>query len=508
MFLSSADYKLKPRHIVYVIIGLLGASFLSYFSQVVQIGGFVFFTLFCLILGLWKREYALYLAFLELTLGSFGYLLSIQAGGLKILSGVEGLNLSLRYAFFVIIMGLWLLDIIKSLPTSLFQREENRLRLKLPHFKKGGRGGILFALSVFLIVWILGIIQGYLRGNNLANIIFDANGYLYLLMILPAITYIDTREKLLWFSKTLFLGICVLAFFSLGLFIVFAKSQSTGFLEILYKWVRDFRLGEITPLKNGIYRIFLQSQIFLLPGIFLVFIRNMRKKISRLSFILCGATLSAAIYICLSRSLWIGYGVGVIILAVLAVYLKTNKIVLMKRGMEAAAVAVIGILAIGFFIPKNSSLLFNRFQIGESASDTRIAELTPLFSAIKVHPVLGYGFGKTLTFVSFDPRVGGKPYTTYAFEWGYLDMVLKFGILGLAAYLYFILTIAWRLFKKLSARGGPALGGKEDSFYSLWAITSLAALLAVHIFTPYLNHPLGIGIVILSGVIANVDREK
>ena len=129
---------LRTRYIIYAIMVLLALSFLSYFSQAVQIGGFVFFTLICLILGLWKREYALYLVFLELTLGSFGYLLSLPLGGL---------NLSLRYAFFVIVTGIWLGDIIKSLPTSprfrgagptsLFQREE----MAIPPFVKGDEGG-------------------------------------------------------------------------------------------------------------------------------------------------------------------------------------------------------------------------------------------------------------------------------------------------------------------------------------------------------------------------------
>ncbi len=470
---SSPTFTLKIQYPVYAAITLLALSFLGYFYSWVNMAGFVGFALLCLVLGLWRREYALYLALLELILGSFGHLLSIQAGVL---------NLSLRYAFFVIIMGLWMKDVITNYELRITNIRKNRT--------------IIF-LAFFLIIWLFGIIQGYLRGHNPADIFFDANGYLYLLMILPAITYIDTKEKLLWLFKTFFMGVCVQASVSFGLFIIFAKSQSTGFLEILYKWIRDFRIGEITPLKNGIYRIFLQSQIFLLPGIFLVFARDARRKISRLSFAGCGAGISAAIYISLSRSLWIGFCAGAITFVLIGLYLKIDKKVLAKRWTEAASVVFIGILIAGFFIPKDTSLIFGRFQIGESAADTRMAELPPLFSAIKAHPILGYGFGKTLTFTSFDPRVGGKPYTTYAFEWGYLDMILKFGILGLAAYLYFVWKIISELFKKL----------KNELFYTSWALASLAALLFVHIFTPYLNHPLGIGILILGGVVANIDQK-
>ncbi len=490
---------LKTQYPVYTAITLLTLSFLGYFYSWVNIAGFIGFALLCLILGLLRREYALYLAFIELILGSFGYLLSIQAGGI---------NLSLRSAFFVIIMGLYIFDIFRKKifihPTSILPSKEREeairgsiLSTSLEGEMPRGQRGWRMSLVLFFLIWSAGILQGYLRGHNPADIFFDANGYLYLLMFLPAITYINTREKLLWLSKTFFASTCILAFFSLGLFIIFAKSQSAGFLEILYKWIRDFRLGEITPLKNGIYRIFLQSQIFLLPAIILVFARDLRRKISRLSFVCCGAAISSAIYISLSRSLWTGFAAGMIIFAALAIYLKIDKKVLLKRWLEAASVVAVGILLVGFFIPKDTSFLLERFQTGESAADTRMAELAPLWQAIKTSPILGYGFGKTLTFTSFDPRVGGQLYTTYAFEWGYLDMVLKFGILGLAAYLYFIWMIARKLFEGL----------KKEQFYNLWILSSLAALLAVHIFTPYLNHPLGIGILILGGVAANIDKK-
>lgn len=459
-------------------------SFLGYFYSWVNTAAFVGFALFCLVLGSWKREFALYLAFLELTLGSFGYLLSINAGGL---------NLSLRVAFFVTIMALWMWDIIKSFPTSLFQREG-----KTSHFGKGGMRGILISLIIFLIIWIFGIVQGYLRGHGPADIFFDANSYLYLLLFFPALAYINTEKKLLGLAKTLLFGAGISAVLTFALFITFTQSRDTALLDILYKWIRDLRIGELTSLDNGIYRIFMQSQIYLLVGFFLVAVRNLRKKIGRASLAVWGALLSAAIYISLSRSFWIGFVAGFLAIFAFMVYSKLNYKTLIKRNAEVAAVIVIGILAASLFIPRDASFLASRFRIGENALDTRIVQLAPLWSAIKTNPVFGYGFGKTLTFKSFDPRVGGRDITTYAFEWGYLDMILKFGALGLAVYLYFIWTIIWQLLKRL----------KEEPFYSWWAFASLAALLIVHIFTPYLNHPLGIGIIILGGaVVAGIDKK-
>ncbi|MBU1180229.1 hypothetical protein KJ885_04760, partial [Patescibacteria group bacterium] len=91
MNLSRAKYKLRITDIIYISLFLLGMSFLSYFYPAVKTAGFFGFGLFCLVLGLWKREYALYLVFLELCLGSFGYLLTLSAGGL---------NLPIRMLFF------------------------------------------------------------------------------------------------------------------------------------------------------------------------------------------------------------------------------------------------------------------------------------------------------------------------------------------------------------------------------------------------------------------------
>jgi O-antigen ligase len=88
-------------------------------------------------------------------------------------------------------------------------------------------------------------------------------------------------------------------------------------------------------------------------------------------------------------------------------------------------------------------------------------------------------------------------YTTYAFEWGYLDMVLKFGALGLFVYLYFVGQIAHKLWKKLKTAPASVI----------WALASLVVLLTTHIFTPYLNHPLGIGVLIMGAAIAALDKH-
>ena len=110
--------------------------------------------------------------------------------------------------------------------------------------------------------------------------------------------------------------------------------------------------------------------------------------------------------------------------------------------------------------------------------------LPALWQGIERHPVLGSGFGATVTYTSHDPRVvaaTGGSYTTYAFEWGWLDHWFKFGIFGIPLMLWIVGRLmfrSWRSSEPLWIRGT--------------LVASLFALAITHVFTPYLNHPLGI----------------
>lgn len=486
---------LKTRYIVYTALALLGVSFLGYFYGTVNSVGFVFFGLLGLILGLWRREYLIYLLYLELTLGSFGYLLSFST---------DGLNLPLRILLFLIIMSLWFFDMFRLIVSakievlsskSLFKNKILVIKEMSPKVKQ-----LTLSFIIFILLWILGIVHGYLRGAFPSNIFFDANSYLYLLLILPIVNYINTKEKFNQLIKVIIIGSSLLALETFALFIIFIKVDNLSILELIYKWIRDFRIGEITSLKNGAYRIFIQSQIYLLVGLFLILVLDFYKKISFRKYLFYLIILAGALYISLSRSFWVGFFAGFFILILILFYKKESFKSILRFVIKSVAIIFASILLISLFIPKNSSLIGNRLKIGESALNSRISQLEPLLPAIKNSPLIGYGFGKTLTFKSFDPRVSAVlktgEYTTYAFEWGYLDIVLKMGVIGLFSFLYFIFTIIYLLFKKM----------QSGDIYSVWGLTIVFVLLSIHMFTPYLNHPLGIGMLII-GALVGIRRE-
>jgi len=140
----------------------------------------------------------------------------------------------------------------------------------------------------------------------------------------------------------------------------------------------------------------------------------------------------------------------------------------------------------------------------EAAAQSRWNLLSPLWQKIKHNFFLGAGFGKTVTYQSQDPRQlsrGQKGfYTTYAFEWGYLDIWLKLGFLGLVAYLILIYKtwhFGWQKFKLLTL-------DRQKKSLILGLLLGIIVVAVTSIFSPYLNHPLGIGYLILVSAIFSV----
>jgi O-antigen ligase len=81
-------------------------------------------------------------------------------------------------------------------------------------------------------------------------------------------------------------------------------------------------------------------------------------------------------------------------------------------------------------------------------------------------------------------------YTTSAFEWGWLDIWLKMGLIGLLVYGSLLLQLIKRGWTNVKL----SLGDK----YSFGLTITLISMIIVHFFTPYLNHPLGLGWLMLA----------
>jgi hypothetical protein len=265
-------------------------------------------------------------------------------------------------------------------------------------------------------------------------------------------------------------------------------TQSNFDLINYYKWIRDTRTGEITKLDNGFYRIFFQSQIYLLLAWSIIFFRSIKERLSGTKFIFL-VFLSTAIYISLSRSLWLGW------LVLLIAFICLDKNIFKKfKYVFLIGLSSYFLVLLLFNIPKYHQLnLFTNRSVSsqEAALSTRSLLLPVMIGSIKNSPIIGHGFGQELTFLSNDPRSknvanpSGQR-TSFSFEWGWLDFMLKGGLLLALFFVYSLFYII---------RGTYAIMKTQPEFSPF--LLCILALPFIHIFTPYLNHPLGLGLLIL-----------
>ncbi|MBU1421187.1 O-antigen ligase family protein [Patescibacteria group bacterium] len=426
--------------------------------------------------------------------------------------------------------------------------------------------------SYFLILFIFiawGVINGFLNHNEFSNIFFDFNGWLYFALFFPIYKVFTIGKDIRCPKKTevgpadsagptsVFFGHRMSVFYSLSqifiasitwlsfktFFILFIFSHNIpGTLFPLYKWIRTSGVGEITQMQGGFYRIFFQSHIFILIGFFILLFLLLQITTQKITtqkmtgqanyelrgialcvmrYTLCVSCLLSTILISFSRSFWAGLIVGLMLYGCIIIWLYGWK----KLIQNFSILLVTGILSIGLIAAivkfpypdplggfNTAELLSERASniSDEAAVSSRWNLLPKLWSKIKSAPILGSGFGTTITYKSSDPRVLSSTvdgeYMTYAFEWGWLDIWLKLGFFGMLAYFVLIGKIIYTGFKvmqKVKIRQNLLQFATADydevskNIIDLGLVVGLVVVAVVSIFSPYLNHPLGIGYVLI-----------
>ncbi len=458
-----------------VLAGIFSAHLLSFFVRDTAVEPWLLLAigLGALVLS-WKNLRAgLMLAFAELFVGGHGHLLHAELGDLPVIS--------LRIALFAAVMLAWAGHVVfkKSRPRWSQWRD--------------------VPWAILAVVVVVAGAQGFLF-NSGAAAFDDANGYLFIAYLLPIITVKWSGAGKREWLQILAGSVAWMAGFTLLLSYLFSHLPGK-LLAHLYTFVRDARLAEVTlqVLDNGdfFYRIFMQSQFFLLIGIFLVlaFLWIKKKAILWHEYLLL-AVLGAGAWISLSRSFLIGFAAGIALLTFFAWKTKKTWGIWFGRGTAMAIALFAGILIAGMTVvaplPERPDLSDASFY--ETSAETgreagvasRWALLTPMMEAIYAQPVLGSGFGKEVTYTTDDPRIieeTGGEYTTYRFEWGYQDIWLKMGLFGLIAFVILFYAY-WRALKN---------SGKNQLWLAFAFASGMVFLFAAHVFSPYLNHPIGLG---------------
>jgi len=482
-----------------------------------------------LILSLIDLKFGVLILLAELFIGSKGYLFYFASGGVVI---------SIRIALWLIIMAVWAgktlinkNESLRAYARSIFTPRHGfhnpggiyRIRPVARERRDGFRYKIqlkpyaYFIPLFFFIIW--GLISGWLNHNSFNNIFFDFNGWLYFLLLFPLASciYRDSRlptpgtggqVSVHQISQVFVACLAWLSFKTFLLLFIFSHNI-IGLTYELYRWVRASGVGEITQMQGGFYRVFFQSHIYILIGLFILLIfladQTFKDKKRVMGYGLWVTCLLSTIIISFSRSFWVGSIVGLLIYFGFLIkeynWQKVFKILgLLLLSVITSILVIIAIVNFPYPDPlggfNTASLLSERLtETNESAISSRWQLLPELWQEIKQTPILGQGFGATVTYFTKDPRVlesnPSGEYTTYAFEWGFLDIWLKLGILGLLAYLVLIGKIVYDGFKK-----------RANSLI-LGLTIGLIVISAVSFFSPYLNHPLGIGYIILAYLIIN-----
>src|SRR3989338_11411770 len=465
---------MTKTEVQYWIAGLLLAdllSFLGHYEPTVSQALFIIAVTAFLVVSLRNLELALLITLAEIFVGSKGYLF---------LFTYNDITISFRLAAFIILF-LVSLKQIKNL--------DKEAILKLVGWAKP-------ILALGFIVF-LSFIRGLAHGYGFWQVFFDANAYFFLGLLLPLFIVTKKKEFLERVAYLLFYSAVYLSVKTL-LLLYFFTHQFEFFLPDLYQWVRHSGVGEITWTTTGAWRIFIQSQIFVLVAWWVVASKSEPDYSILISpkiiFIL--SIFMSALLISFSRSFWFGLILSMGAVGFWKLYNRQFKELAMLTmasiiSFVLGIVIIIGVMKIPLPAASTDGTLnlSERLQIEEAAS-SRWNLLTPLWSAVKKNMIWGAGFGAAVTYTSNDPRVRSLSpdgrYTTTAFEWGYLDIWLKIGLLGLAVYVWII----WKIFSAASQtlNLNSSLAG---------LLTGLLAVAAVHVASPYLNHPLGLGLVLL-----------
>lgn len=459
-------------------------SYLGYLNPVVNAIVFVLLVSLALILSFYRLELGLLMIAGELFIGSFGYLFAWPFT----------YHLSLRIALWGVVLLVFCFNFLKQLiksgrAASYYQAIKNFSPLKY------------FILLFFFI--FLALVNGLLRGHNLSIVFSDFNAWLYWLLLFPAIIIYNSenqesrkRIQILFFAAAIWLSLK-----TLGLLFIFTHNLAIA--PEIYTWLRQTLVGEMTATLGGWPRVFIQGQIYVGLAFFGILLNDLfSKKENNICFGLKTFLLSlffSTLLISFSRSFWVAFCLTLILALIYIIYklgFKKSWFLIFITGASLVGgflltygAATIPISRPGKF---NADFISRVSNQGEAALSSRWSLLPVLINEISLNPFLGQGYGATITYTSFDPRVlknnpDGR-YTTYAFEWGYLDLWLKLGSLGLGIY-FLLLWMLWRQ----SFKVWPAL-----SF-------GLIFLLITNIFTPYLNHPLGIGLLVLSSCLIAKD---
>lgn len=469
-------------------LGLLlvveGLSFLTLYQPVVMsllavvLAG-------CMAFVAWKRPWIGVAGLLgEILVGSKGAILFV---------GEHPQTTSVRILLVIAFFFGWVLNVLTS----------PEVRKRIQSWGKLFRGR--WAYVALAMACAYAVVRGFM-GPDAANVLKDANAWGYWILLLPVLDIVVQHGERLEGHAKQVLRVALVWLAAKTLFVSYIFSHGFGIAPRVYPWIRRTGIGEITLVTGNYFRIFFQSHIYAAISSVVAAIHLFFQQKPKSSWFL--GSMVAVLLLGLSRSFFIGLAAGLCSTAFLLYKLRQKPTD--PKGYAKALAASLGLgllLGIGSVmlpfppvdIASLSAVFGSRTDGAEAAVVSRWNLLTAVEQKIGQHPVVGSGFGATVTYETKDPRIvkqTGGTYTTYAYEWGWLEHWVKFGLVGIPLMAWIVLSLMWRIWK--------TVWGLE---VRISAVAGLVVLVAIHVFTPYLNHPLGIAVLVFGEALVERSRR-
>lgn len=331
-------------------------------------------------------------------------------------------------------------------------------------------------IGALLLIAALGITRGLLFNHTKSLVISDAVPYLFLLYYFPLRELLKNEP---WKKRCI--SMLQAAIFAQAIFILYTfAGLANGLLQLqdaFYHWYRDIAGGKITLVEFNFYRLVLNEQLLLVPVMLFFLYKSINEK--RKYFIV--ALLLFLLSINLTRIYLIAIFIGT-----LALFTRENW----KRALAVllGSLAIFLIIFSSLFMYSSGGKSFGLEVFGlrlqsivapytEESSLSRMLLLPKIFKQISEYPILGRGLGSTVSV--FSP-VENKLITTSNYDWGYLEILVELGLVGLGSWLFFLFNIV------IKQKNLPR-----------WQIASLVSLLVINITSPAIFHVFGITLLTL-----------
>lgn len=442
--------KINWQQILLLILSFFALRLLSFLLKDSQIGQdiFVWLNVFVLLVLFYKnKKLAWYYLLLEFVLGGAGLFF-------------QSFSLSLRTILTLEFLSLYFLNDFKIFKKDFWHINKN----------------ILLVFLVALLFLIGNFYLGLKNHHSLLFIIQDLLPFIFFLLIIPAKEYFDAEKIYAHLFHWLLAFVAASSLWSILNLILFRTGVSVLHANY-YNWLRDFALAKITYLDSGFWRIVFPEHLLLIPAMIFLIALYIKTKDKLILIFLGLANIVLALNI--SRAYLLA-----LLFALLILKYQTKFLEWLKISVITLTSFILLFFVINLSLSQGQALGLNILglrlpgitQINtDPSANNRLQLLGPIWKNIKSSPVFGQGLGLDLNFVNAQ----GQNITTRHFDWGYLEIWAKLGLIFLVAFTGIWLVLIKNLFsqtKKQALALACAAALLAILVSNIWAQTTLHIL--------------------------------